>query len=94
MTRDFTFELPSSGKTRYSAGKYDQGTATPKYTIEISASSHVRDQVNVKQFLVGGAGEVTWGWEIQNKSTWPAFIIVKKDGVLVTSPSSASADDA
>ncbi len=84
MTRDFTFELSPGAKTRHVAGAYDQATSTPKYTIEISAPSHVLDQVEVKQFLIENAGGVNWGWSIQNKSTWPTFVIVKKDGVLMT----------
>ena len=83
MTQDFTLELSPEAKTRYVAGPYDQASAIPKYTIEVSIATHVRSQVEVKQFLLQGAGGLTWGWDIRNKSTWPAFIVARKDGVLL-----------
>ena len=94
MNKDFTFELSPRGKTRYVAGAYDQTTATPKYTIELSAPSHVRDQVEVKQFLLQNAGGVSWGWDIHNRSTWPVFVTIKRDGGLIALGSSATGDDA
>lgn len=84
MTNDFTFELPPRGKTRYGAGQYDKATASPKYTIEVSVPLHVRDKVTVAHFLIQTVSGLTWGWEIHNDSTWPAFVIVKRDGVLLT----------
>ena len=84
MTQDFTLEIPPGAKTRYAAGPYDQATGTPQYTLEVSIPTHIRSQVEVKQFLLQGAGGLTWGWDIRNKSTWPAFIIAKRDGVLLT----------
>jgi hypothetical protein len=80
---DYTFELQPGGKTRYPAGPYDQGTNSPKYTLEISAPEHVRQQIEVKQSLVGTQSHTTWVWDIRNKSTWPVFVIIRKDGVLV-----------
>ena len=52
------------------------------YEIEVVVSGHVRHLVEVRQFLMGPEGRRFWVWEIENSSTWPAFIIIKKDGVL------------
>ena len=57
--------------------------ATPRYSIEVSAPGHVRHEIHVTQFLMGTEGNYTWVWDIENRSTWPAFIIIKKDGVLL-----------
>jgi hypothetical protein len=80
---DYTFQLPPRGKTRYNAGPYDQTTQSPRYALDVSVPEHVRHEVDVKQFLMGSEGNRLWVWDIENKSTWPAFIIVKKDDILV-----------
>jgi hypothetical protein len=80
---DYTFELSPGKKTRYSAGTYDRDKMQPRYTIEISAPVHVKNLIEVKQFLLQNAGGFEWAYDIHNKSTWPAFIIIKKNDVLL-----------
>ena len=80
---DYSFPLGPGGKTRYIAGTYDYEKCKPKYEIEISVPKHVRDQVEVNQFLLGSPQKSQWGWDIHNKSSYLSFIIVKKDGVVV-----------
>ncbi len=81
--RDYTFQLSPGTKTRYNAGPYDQETCSPRYSLELSVPEHARRQVDVQQYLMGNEGSRIWVWDINNKSTWPVFIIIKKDGVLV-----------
>jgi len=78
--KDYTFCLMPGAKTRYTAGRFDAVTRTPHYEIEINVPSHVSDQVRVSQFLLGTPENCQWAWDIKNNSTWPAFIIIKKDG--------------
>lgn len=80
---EYTFQLPPGGKTRWNAGAYDPESRTPRYTIEVLVPEHVRYQIETKQFLMGTPGNYLWVWDIQNKSTWPAFVSVLRDGVLV-----------
>ena len=81
--KDYTFCLSPGNKTRYAAGPFDINTRKPRYEIEINIPSHVRNQVEVKQFLMGSENNYQWVWNIENKSTWPAFIIIKKDGQMI-----------
>ena len=81
--KDYSFLLSTGIKTRYIAGEFDYDKREPHYEIEISVPHHVRDQIEVPQFLLGSPQKCQWGWDIHNKSSWPAFVIVKKDGVLV-----------
>jgi hypothetical protein len=83
MSDDYTFVLSPGMKTRYSAGSYDVNLRSPNYNIELSVPKHVQAQVEVKQFLLGTPENCMWAWDIHNKSTWPAFVIVKKDGELI-----------
>jgi hypothetical protein len=32
---------------------------------------------------MGSENNYQWVWEIENKSTWLAFIIIKKDGLMI-----------
>lgn len=81
--KDYTFYLQPGGKTRWAAGSYDIKTQQPHYEIEISVPKHVRDQVEVNQFLLGTPDRCQWVWDINNRSSWPAFVVVKKDGELM-----------
>lgn len=80
---DYTFELPPGGKTRYNAGSYDPKTQTPRYAFAVSLPSHVMHQFEFEQFLMGREDARLWVWDFRNKSTWPAFVSITKDGVLV-----------
>ena len=80
---DYTFQLSPKGKTRYNAGPYDPETQLPRYQLEVSAPQHVKHQVELKQFLMGSEGNRIWVWDVENKSTWPVFVTITKDGVLV-----------
>jgi len=81
--KDYSFILPPNQKTRHIAGTFDSEKKEPHYEIEISIPRHVRDMVEVNQILLGVPQDCQWGWDIYNKSSWPAFVIVKRDGVLV-----------
>ena len=81
--KDYSFSLAPGGKTRYIAGAIDYEKRTPHYDIDISVPQHVRDQVEVKQFLLGSPQNCQLGWDIHNKSSWPALVVVRKDGVLL-----------
>jgi hypothetical protein len=81
---DHTFVLSPGGKSRYNAGPYDQSTGLPRHTIDVlTPDDFVKSQVEISQFLMGPEGDRSWVWDIRNKSTWPVFVIIKKDGVLV-----------
>ncbi len=81
--KDYTFQLGKKPKSRYNAGSYDQKSHTPKYEINVSIPEHVKNQIDIKQFLMGEEGSRIWVWDIENNSTWPAFISIIKDGLLV-----------
>ncbi|EGR1985722.1 TPA: hypothetical protein GRI96_24895 [Vibrio parahaemolyticus] len=79
-----TFELGPKSKTRYNAGEYDPETFSPKYEIKVAARDDIaRSQVEINQILMGNKGSRIWVWDITNNSTWPIFISIMKDGVLV-----------
>lgn len=84
--KDFSFVLSPGGKTRYTAGPFDVKTRKPCYEIDVSVPTHVRNQLEIQQFLVGTPENCQWGWEIKNRSTWPAFVTIKKDGELIKFP--------
>jgi hypothetical protein len=79
---DFTFLLKPKQKFRYDAGPYDRERHTPVYTIEVSAPSHVRQLLMIRDSLIETADGYLWIWDIENgsDSLLPAFFTVKKDG--------------
>ena len=81
--RDYTFRLMPGKSTRYLAGSFNATTRTPRYEIEINVPSHVQNQIKVEQILTGTKDDCQWAWDIENKSSWPAFILVKKDGQAI-----------
>jgi hypothetical protein len=78
--KDYSFCLGPGIKTRYIAGPFDVKTHKPHYELIVSIPTHVRNQVEIKQFLLGTPDNCQWGWDIKNNSTWPASVIAKKDG--------------
>jgi|GEM_PF-2329675 len=80
---DYTFELSPGEKKRYIAGAYDPKQMTPQYEIIIDVPNHVKPQVLCEQILVGKPEKCNWGYNLENKSSWSAFVIVKKDGVMI-----------
>lgn len=80
---DYTFVLMPGAKIRYNAGPYDQATHSPRYEIALSCPTHVAHQIHEEQFLMGAEGHRIWMWAMENQSTWPVFVLVKKDGMLV-----------
>ena len=80
---DFTFQLDPGQKRRYIAGAYSPKEMVPKYGIEINAPPHVKPQVLCEQILVGNPEKCSWAYDLENKSTWPVFVIVKKDGEML-----------
>ena len=81
--KDYTLCLMPGTKTRYAAGPFDVKTRAPHYEIEINVPSHVRNQVEVNQFLLGTPENCQWAWDIKNDSSYPAFIYIKKDGQMI-----------
>lgn len=79
--KTYTLLLSPGGKTRHAVGPYDKENHTPLYTIEIGVPSHVKHEVEVKQFLLQFGKEYQWTYDIHNTSSWPAFITIRKDGV-------------
>lgn len=81
--KDYTFSLSPNSKSRHVAGPFDTKTHKPDYEIKISVPNHVKSQVEVNQILLGTPENCQWAWDIHNKSSWEAFIFIKKDGILV-----------
>ncbi|MCX5888200.1 MAG: hypothetical protein NTY36_01950 [Deltaproteobacteria bacterium] len=84
--KDYTFSLSPGNKTRYMAGPFDAETRKPHYEIFVSIPAHVRNQVEIEQVFMGTPENRLWVWDIRNKSSWPAFITIKKDGEKVEYP--------
>jgi hypothetical protein len=78
--KDCSFYLMPGQKTRHIAGSFDIKAAKPIFEIEVSVPTHVRHQVEISQILLGTPEKCLWAWDIKNNSTWPAFVIIKKDG--------------
>ena len=78
-----TFQLPPHSKTRYNAGGYDQASHTPRYAYEALLPDHAKHLFEANQLLMGHEGRRIWVWDFENKSDWPAFISIFKNGVLV-----------
>jgi hypothetical protein len=84
--KDYRFCLIPGSKTRHVAGPPCVKNRIPHYEIEIDVPSHVRDKVEVKQFLLGTPKNCQWAWDLKNNSTWPAFVTIKKDGQRIKKP--------
>jgi hypothetical protein len=84
MERDYTFVLKPKRKTTFAAGKYDRNTREPSYAMRLSVPEHVRNLVDVKQFLLEMGDGYEWTWEIWNRSDYPVFAIVTRDGELLS----------
>ena len=80
---DYTFQLAPNQKRRYIAGPYDPKTNSPKYKISINIWQHLIDRVECNQILIGTSEHCNWAYDLNNKTTWPAYISVKKDGQLL-----------
>jgi hypothetical protein len=80
---NFSFVVGAKTKIRYAAGPYDKVGRSPHYEISWSIWKNETDNVEAEQFLMGKEGNYTWVWDIKNNSTWPAFITVKCDGVII-----------
>ena len=82
-TKNYTFRMKPNTKFRYIAGEYNINTKKPEYRISISAPSHERDFVNIKQILLGDKNYCNWGWDIHNNSSWEIFVTITKDGIPI-----------
>lgn len=80
---EYSFMLPPKTKRRHVAGKYDYEKKEPRYEIEASIPEHVRHQLDVKHVLIGSPQSCQWGWDLDNKSSWPAFVTIKENGILI-----------
>jgi len=83
--KDYTFCLMPGIKMRHIGGPYNVETRKPSYELHVSVPSHVRDQVEVNQVLLGTPENCKWAWDLKNKSRWPAFVTIKKDGQMIKS---------
>jgi len=81
--KNYTLSLSPREKRRFAAGKYDTENQKPFYEMEINCPKHVRNQVEYDQFLLGTPDNCQWAYKFHNKSSYPVFIIIKKDGVLI-----------
>ncbi len=80
---DYTFMLEAGQKRRYIAGSYNPKTMLPKYELTINIWNHIKGKVDCDNILLGDKDNCSWACDLHNKSTWPAYIIVKKDGELL-----------
>lgn len=83
IERDYTFCLEPGEKKRYIAGPYNPQDMAPSYEIIINAPQHVKQKILCEQILVGNPEKCSWAYDLENKSKWLAFVIVKKDGEIV-----------
>jgi len=82
MSENQKIEIPPGATFRRPAGPYNLKTKLPRYDVDVMAmDSHARRQVIVDSEIMGRVDSYTWIWKITNKSTWPVFISLKKDGV-------------
>lgn len=80
--KNYTFIIPAKTKTRHIAGPYNIETLSPKYEIKLDCPSHVKNQIDVNQYLHGSPPKCQWAWEINNKSTWKIWVTIIKDGII------------
>ncbi|MGE8063726.1 hypothetical protein [Pseudomonas sp. NPDC089569] len=74
-------EIAANGTFRRSAGPYDQKSRLPLYEVDVMAvNAEAARQVDVDSEIMGVGENATWIWKITNKSRWPVFITLKKDG--------------
>ncbi|WP_141251862.1 hypothetical protein [Pseudomonas syringae] len=82
MPDSHKIEIPPGGTFRCPAGLYDQKTRLPRYEVDVQAFDvDASRQVVVDSEIMGRVDNYTWIWKIANKSTWPVFITLKKDGI-------------
>lgn len=81
--KDYTFILSEKSKIRYNAGSYNDKTKTPEYKIDVLTIKDLKNQIVISQFLMGKEDSYIWVWDLENKSTWPAFVSIMRDGILV-----------
>lgn len=80
---DHTFILEPGQNKRVNAGPYDREQRRPQYEIEVVVPSHVRNQIEMNQFLIQTGEGYLWCWDVKNKSSWIAFFKVTADGQLI-----------
>ena len=77
----YSFSIDEKSKFRKMIDSVRPGEPQHRYTCEwVKHFDHVRPQLTV-DFIQMGCGNVL---EIENKSTWPMFIRVFRDGQLIT----------
>jgi hypothetical protein len=81
--QDYTFPLNPNSKIRHIVGEFDIKTRKPHYEIEIKSQPYIKNQVEVTQIMVGTPENCQWAYDIHNKSSWPIFVILKKDGEVL-----------
>lgn len=82
MPDSHKIEIAPGGTFRRPAGPYDLKTRLPRYEVDVLAvDADAGRQVVVDSEIMGRVENYTWIWKITNKSTWPVFITLKKDGI-------------
>ncbi|MDA3140167.1 hypothetical protein [Vibrio metschnikovii] len=81
----FTLQVAPKSQARYNAGSYDPILYMPKYDVEMfTPYQDVQGQVDINRVVMGSKGAHFLVLEIKNNSTWPVFLSVTKDGVLMS----------
>lgn len=80
---DYSFVLYPRTKKRCNAGTFDREKRQPSYELDVHVPKHVQHEVETKQFLIKTGDGYLWIWDIENNSSWPAFITVFADGKIV-----------
>ncbi|SEE90570.1 hypothetical protein SAMN05216510_4467 [Pseudomonas coleopterorum] len=75
--------LPGS-RFRRQAGPYNLDTGRPRYAFQVSArDEQARLQVEDNSQIMGAPGGYFYVWDITNGSTWPVFLTLTVDGMMV-----------
>jgi|APSaa5957512535_1039671.scaffolds.fasta_scaffold222435_1 hypothetical protein len=81
---EYTIKLEPRSKTRINVGEYDIETSTPRYNYSVLIPEHGESNVVVEPKLLKFYN-FTYEkvYAIENKTDWPAFISIYKDGELI-----------
>ncbi len=86
---DHSFVLYPGKRTSFNAGEYDLKTQRPRYSFSMSVWEYARREVEVEELLIGCEASCLKVWRLHNKSHWPVFVTVTRDGELLRAPDPA-----
>ena len=78
--KDYSFCVMPKQKMVHIAGPFDVKTSTPCYEIESNGPPYDNHKLEITRVLAGTPDNRQVGWQINNKSDYPVFITIKKDG--------------